>query len=86
MYFTSSATRRKLIGTRMRPDPDTPNSAVSRRDELWLTIATRSPTPIPSSSRPAAIARARSATWRYVSVPHDCAGWSGSSTMASRSG
>jgi hypothetical protein len=51
-----------LIGTRIRPDPDTPNSAVSSRAELWLTIATRSPTPMPSASSPAANARARAAT------------------------
>ena len=47
MYFTSSATRRKLIGTSTRPEPLTPNNAVSRRAELWLTTATRSPTPMP---------------------------------------
>ena len=52
MYLTSSAARRKLIGTRMRPEPDTPNRAVSRRDELWLTIATRSPTPMPELVEP----------------------------------
>ena len=55
---------------------------MSSRAELWLTIATRSPTPMPSSSRPAAIALARSAISRYVIVPHDSAGWSGSSTIA----
>ena len=52
MYLTSSATSRKLIGTRMRPEPDTPNRAVSRRAELWLTIATRSPTPMPERVEP----------------------------------
>ena len=48
----------------MRPEPETPNSAVSRRAELWLTMATRSPTPMPSASSPAAIARARRAISR----------------------
>ncbi len=61
MYLTSSATSRKLIGTRTRPDPLTPNSAVSRRAELWLTMATRSPTPMPAASSTAAWARARRA-------------------------
>ncbi len=74
MYLTSSATSRKLIGTSTRPDPETPNNAVSSRAELWLTIATRSPTPMPNASSPAAIARARSAISRYVIVPHDSAG------------
>ena len=46
------------MGTRMRPEPLTPNSAVSRRAEFWLTMATRSPTAMPSASRPAAMARA----------------------------
>ena len=46
-----------MIGTSTRPDPDTPNSAVSKRAEFWLTIATRSPVPMPSASSPAAIAR-----------------------------
>ena len=48
----------------MRPEPETPNRAVSKRAELWLTIATRSPTAMPSSSSPAAIARARPAISR----------------------
>ena len=74
MYLTSSATRRKLIGTRIRPEPDTPNNAVSSLAELCDTIATRSPTPIPSASSPAAIARARRAISAYVIVPHGSAG------------
>ena len=61
MYLTSSATRRKLIGTSTRPEPLTPNSAVSNRAELWLTMATRSPTPMPIVSSAAACARARRA-------------------------
>jgi hypothetical protein len=48
-----------LIGTSTRPEPLTPKKLVSKRAELWLTIATRSPTAIPSASRPAAWARAR---------------------------
>ena len=52
MYLTSSATSRKLIGTRIRPEPDTPNSAVSSRAELCDTIATRSPTPMPERVEP----------------------------------
>ena len=64
MYLTSSATSRKLIGTRTRPDPDTPNRAVSSRAELCDTIATRSPCAMPRASRPAAIARARRAISR----------------------
>ncbi len=74
MYLTSSATRRKLIGTSTRPEPLTPNNAVNRRAELWLTTATRSPTPIPVSSSAAAIARARRAISAYVIEPHDSAG------------
>ena len=34
MYFTSSATSRKLIGTSTRPEPLTPNRAVSNRAEF----------------------------------------------------
>ena len=61
MYLTSSATRRKLIGTSTRPEPDTPKNEVSRRAEFWLTTATRSAIPIPRASSPAAWARARAA-------------------------
>jgi hypothetical protein len=46
-----------LIGTSTRPEPHTPKNDVSRRAELWLMIATRSPTSIPSSSSLAACRR-----------------------------
>ena len=74
------------MGTSTRPDPLTPNSAVSNRAELWLTIATRSPTAIPMASSAAAWARARAAMSAYVIVPHDSAGCVGSSMIASRFG
>jgi hypothetical protein len=74
MYATSSALSRKLIGTTMRPYALTPKNDVSKRAELWLTIATRSPCPTPSASRAAAWARARAAISRYVNEPHDAAG------------
>ena len=43
MYSISAGASRKLIGTRMRPQPHTPKNEVSSRDELWETMATRSP-------------------------------------------
>ena len=55
----------------MRPDPLTPKNDVMSRALFWLTIATRSPWPMPSRSSPAAWARASSATRLYVSSPHD---------------
>ena len=85
MYSTSGGASRKLTGTRMRPLPLTPKKLVSSRAEFWLTMATRSPWPIPSASSPAAWARARSATCRQVSSPQDAAGWSGSSITPIRS-
>ena len=86
MYSTSAAARRKLIGTRMRPEPDTPKNDVSSRAELCDTMATRSPGPMPRRSNPAAWALARSARSANVSGSHGSAGWSGSSTTATRSG
>ena len=61
MYSTSSGRSRKLTGTSTRPEPLTPKNEVSSRALLWLTIATRSPTPMPSSSSFAA--------WRRASAP-----------------
>ena len=78
--------RRKLMGTRIRPHPDTPKNEARSRDELCDTTATRSPGPMPSRSSPAAWARARSASSAKVSAAHGSAGWSGSSTIAIRSG
>ena len=43
MYAISSALRRKLIGTRIRPNPLTPKNEVNRRAEFCDTTATRSP-------------------------------------------
>jgi hypothetical protein len=63
MYRTSSAVRRKLIGTTVRPKPLTPQKAVSRRPALGLTIATRSPWPTPIASSASAIPRARRWSW-----------------------
>ena len=85
MYAISSALSRKLIGTSTRPEPLTPKSDVNSRAEFCDTIATRSPAPMPSASRPAACARARPAISRHVPEPHDAAGWSGSSTTPMRS-
>ncbi len=64
MYETSSARSRKLTGTSTRPWPLTPYIEVISRAELCETTATRSPGPTPSRSRPAAWARASSATRR----------------------
>ena len=85
MYSTSARASRKLTGTRIRPHPDTPKNEVSSRAELWETMATRSPGPMPRRSSPAAWARARSARSAKVSGAHGSAGWSGSSTRATRS-
>ena len=85
MYAISSALSRKLIGTSTRPQPLTPKNDVKSRAELCDTTATRSPRARPSASRPAAWARARRATSFQVSDPHDGAGWSGSSTIPTRS-
>ena len=62
------------MGTRMRPLPLTPKKLVSSRAEFWLTTATRSPWAMPSASRPAAWARARSPTCAQVISPHEGAG------------
>ena len=62
MYFTSSGRSRKFTGTSTRPKPATPKNDVNSRALLWLTTATRSPNPMPSSSSFAAWRRARSAT------------------------
>ncbi|CAB5016281.1 unannotated protein [freshwater metagenome] len=86
MYSTSVGASLKLIGTMMRPLPLTPKKLVSSRAELCDRIATRAPTGTPSSSSPAACDAARAASSEYVSDPHDRAGWSGSSTTATRCG
>ncbi len=74
------------MGTSTRPQPLTPKKALSSRAELCDTIATRSPTPMPSASSPAACARARRASSAKVRSGQGAAGWSGSSTTATRSG
>ena len=86
MYFTSSGRSRKFTGTSTRPEPATPKNDVSSRALLWLTIATRSPTPIPSSSSRAACRRASAPISAYVTSPPPSggAGWSGSSTTPVR--
>ena len=85
MYWTSSAFRRKLIGTPTRPKALVPNRNTSIRAALWLTIATRAPMSRPMASRPAAIALDSSAVRAYVRSGSGVATWSGSSTMAIRS-
>ncbi len=62
MYFTSSGRSRKFTGTITRPEPATPKNDVNNRALLWLTIATRSPTPRPSWSSLAACRRASAPT------------------------
>ena len=57
MYSTSSTLSRKLTGTRIRPQPLTPQNAASSRAAFWLTIATRSPGATPKRSRADAWAR-----------------------------
>ena len=87
MYSTSAGARRKLIGTRMRPQPHTPKNEVSRREALWETMATRSPRPDP---QPVQAGRLGPGPVRpcsaKVSGPHGSAGWSGSSISPTRSG
>ena len=56
--FDLGAASRKLIGTRMRPQPETPKNDVSSRAEFCEMTATRPPTGTPSWSRRAACARA----------------------------
>src|SRR5262249_36285695 len=58
---------------------------VNKRAELCDTMATRSPCSTPRASSPAACARATRATSFHVSSPSDSAGWSGSSTIPTRS-
>ena len=50
-----------MTGTSTRPEPATPKNDVSSRALLWLTTATRSPTPMPSSSSLAACRRGEGA-------------------------
>ena len=66
--------------------PGTPKNDVSSLAELCDTMATRSPGPMPRRSRPAAWARARSASRAKVIGPQGSAGWVGSSMTATRSG
>ena len=74
------------MGTKIRPLPLTPQKQVSRRPALCDTIATLAPNPTPSRSRPAPMASASSPSRVKVTSPMDGAGWSGSSTKATRSG
>ena len=60
MYSISAGDRRKLIGTSTRPKPLTPKNEVSSRPLFCESTATRSPRPMPRSSRSAAWARASS--------------------------
>ncbi len=48
MYSISAGARRKLIGTRIRPHPETPKNEVSSRAEFCEITATRPPTGTPS--------------------------------------
>ena len=43
MYPISSEVRRKLMGTRLRPNPLTPKYEIRNLPEFGLTMATRSP-------------------------------------------
>ena len=86
MYAISSALRRKLIGTRIRPHPLTPKNDVNRRAEFCDTIATRSPARDAERVESSGLrARALCAISRHVIAPHDGAGCSGSSTTPMRS-
>ena len=57
MYRISSVLSRKFTGTRMRPNTLTPKRLSRKRAAFGETIATRSPSPTPMSSRAAAMLR-----------------------------
>ena len=77
---------RKLTGTKIRPLPLTPQNEVSKRPALCETMATRPPIGTPRASRPAPVASANFPRRENVTSPIDGAGWSASSTKATRSG
>ena len=70
----------------MRPQPDTPKNEVSSLDELWETMATRSPGPMPSAVESCRLGPGPAGQPAKVSGAHGGAGWSGSSIRATRSG
>jgi hypothetical protein len=84
MYATSSAFSRKFTGTSTRPNTLTPKSARRNRAAFGDTMATRSFSPTPRSSRAAARLLAFAANSEYVNRPSPPPGGFGSSTTASR--